>query len=101
MDRSGANLEHLTALHVEDLFDISWSPDGKSLMFPVDRPMEQGPGEAVPYQICVVDVGSKKVARVSRGRESHSPCWSPDGRRIVYAEIDSTQNPFTTDLVSV
>ncbi len=79
------------------LKEVAWSPDGKKLAFTVNR------GSAGPVTLCFFgfcftlppfSTGQMWLAGLESGeflslplddRAVHSPTWSPDGRRIVYA----------------
>lgn len=58
---------------------ISWSPDGRYLLFNVDEPL---------YQLRVVDVDTGVVRVVKRldgtTARGESPAWSPDGNMITF-----------------
>lgn len=66
------------------------SPDGTSIAyFAIPRPRRSAPDSPTPAtRIHVADVdGSGDRAITPRRRDSVDPDWSPDGKRIVYAEL--------------
>ena len=63
---------------VDVLDGISWSPDGKRLVY-------AAPGTELP-QIEIVDVSSGKVTRLPTSKAASSPVWSPVDDVIAYVE---------------
>ena len=60
-----------------------WSPTGSSLLFVGSENSVAGPATADIYKVRLD--GSAAVALTSDAGVNHSPDWSPDGRRIVFA----------------
>ena len=64
----------------------AWSPDGRSIAFTSDR--HRDADLTLRNDVYVVDVGSKRVRRLTPGRGDQfwaAPAWSPDGRWIAVA----------------
>jgi Tol biopolymer transport system component len=63
-------------------YKLSWSPDGKQLVFQ-SRP-EIDPGV---HSLYVIGVDGKRRKRITNGRfDDTSPEWSPDGKQIVFSQ---------------
>lgn len=66
----------------------SWSPDGRRIAF-----MEQAPGK--PWRIYLIGRDGGPAREASQGTDNQGgPSWSPDGKSIVYGnvECDTTQS---------
>jgi dipeptidyl aminopeptidase/acylaminoacyl peptidase len=64
----------------------AWSPDGRSIAFISDR--HRDADLTLRTDVYVIDVGSKRVRRISPGRGDQfwsAPAWSPDGRWVAVA----------------
>ena len=62
---------------------LSWSPDGKKIMYNISH---KGENQHATIDICVLDVATGKVKQVteSHPHKSYSPAWCPDSKKIVY-----------------
>ena len=76
MDADGFNRTRLTNNDASD-DQISWSPDGKKLVFVSDRD-----GDAEIY--VMKSDGSKLEQLTSNQVREEQPVWSPDGKRIAF-----------------
>jgi TolB protein len=72
----------------------SWSPDGKKIVFaarvgPVTPPPPLPPTSWPPYDIFVMDADGSNIENLTEypGEDRH-PCWSPDGRHIIFHRKD-------------
>ena len=80
MDADGKNTRRLTNNRKSDS-SPSWSPDGKWIVFSVDRK-----GDDVNYEIYVMDADGGNQRRLTNNRvNDFSPSWSSDGKRIVFS----------------
>jgi TolB protein len=81
MEADGTNLQRLT----DQGYAVSpnWSPNGQFLTFSWTR--KYGPGEPGSNDIYLMDIASKQWVQLTHdaGRND-TPCWSPDGRHIVF-----------------
>lgn len=81
MDQDGANVQRMT----DGGYAISpsWSPNGQFLTFSWNR--KYGPGAPGGQDIYVMDIASKRWMQLTHESGSNDfPCWSPDGRHIVF-----------------
>ena len=73
----------------EDEYDISWSPDGKRILYVSERD-----GNAEIY--IMEESGNKKTRLTFNDVRDHQPTWSPDGKRIAFvSEQDGDSDIFT------
>lgn len=81
MEADGTNLQRVT----DQGYAVSpnWSPNGQFLTFSWTR--KYGPGEPGSNDIYLMDIASKQWVQLTHdaGRNDF-PCWSPDGRHIVF-----------------
>src|SRR6202167_3919344 len=81
MEADGTNQQRLT----DQGYAVSpnWSPNGQFLTFSWMR--KYGPGEPGSNDLYLMDVASKQWVQLTHdaGRNDF-PCWSPDGRHIVF-----------------
>jgi TolB protein len=81
MDQDGANVQRMT----DGGYAISpsWAPNGQLLTFSWNR--KYGPGAPGGQDIYVMDIASKRWLQLTHDAGSNDfPCWSPDGRHIVF-----------------
>lgn len=81
MDQDGANVQRMT----DGGYAISpdWSPNGQFLVFSWNR--KYGPGAPGGQDIYIMDIASKRWMQLTHDSGSNDfPCWSPDGRHIVF-----------------
>jgi Tol biopolymer transport system component len=62
---------------------LSWSPDGKKIMYNISH---KGENQHATIDICVLELATGKVNQVtdSHPYKSYSPAWSPDSKKILY-----------------
>jgi len=80
-------------------FRPSWSPDGKWIAFSSDRDTAYaghergaGAGHTQELRIYVIQPDGKNLRRLTPpGVTAGSPKWSPDGKRIVFYEMNPAQ----------
>ena len=81
MEADGTNLQRVT----DQGYAVSpnWSPNGQFLTFSWMR--KYGPGEPGSNDLYLMDVASKQWVQLTHdaGRNDY-PCWSPDGRHIIF-----------------
>lgn len=95
MEADGTNAQRVT----DQGYAVSpnWSPNGQFLTFSWMR--KYGPGEPGSNDIYLMDVASKQWVQLTHdaGRNDF-PCWSPDGRHIVFQSHRSGSDQIYTML---
>jgi TolB protein len=80
-EADGTNAQRLT----EEGYAVSpsWSPNGQFLTFSWIR--HYGPGAPGAQDIYLMDIASKQWVQLTHdGGRNDFPCWSPDGRHIIF-----------------
>ncbi len=81
MESDGTNVQRMT----DQGYAVSpnWSPNGQFLTFSWMR--KYGPGEPGSNDVYLMDIASKQWVQLTHdGGRNDYPCWSPDGRHIVF-----------------
>jgi TolB protein len=81
-DPDGGNLKHLG----DDVWNPAWSPDGKKILFASKR---DGNG----FRIYDMDADGANVKQLTTNANPYGsvyPCYSPDGKRIMWTDGDDT-----------
>ncbi len=83
-----------TGSHIELVIDepgiepyLSWSPDGKYLLFSKVR---FGSSASLVYDLYKCDVSTGELTRLSTDARLEYPDWSPDGKQIVAAQFSQS-----------
>lgn len=80
-------------------YGLAWSPDGKNLVYNISK---KGEGKASTVDICVLDLATKKVKKITSNttHKSYNPEWSPDSKHIAYylEKGDGHDQVWLTDL---
>lgn len=78
MDADGGDVQQVSLPDMGYVIDPSWSPNGQLLAFSWRRPSGN-------YDLYVMDIATHALVELTRdaGRNER-PCWSPDGRHIVF-----------------
>jgi Tol biopolymer transport system component len=85
-DSSGGNAQDFKIAEVDEIFDPSFAPDGRQVVFSA---MTGGLTDLFVY-----DLGTKQLRRLTSDAYADlQPSWSPDGRTIVF-----TTDRFSTNL---
>ena len=78
---------------------LSWSPDGKKLMYNISY---RGINPNANIEICILDIATKQVMQITESGKykSYDPVWCPDSKKIVYylEKGDSHDQVWLTDL---
>lgn len=95
MDADGSNVQRIT--NEGYAISPSWSPNGLLLAFSWIR--HYGPGAPGGEDIYVMDIASRQFVQLTHdaGRNDF-PCWSPDGRHIVFQSTRAGQEQIWTML---
>jgi TolB protein len=81
MEADGTNVQRLT----DQGYAVSpaWSPNGQFLV--VSWMRKYGPGAPGAQDIYIMDIASKQWVQLTHdGGRNDFPCWSPDGRHIIF-----------------
>ncbi len=96
MDPDGSNMRALTSGPKND-YSPSWSPDGRRLVFDRRAGDETVVTEADIFVINSDGTGSREVVGEGDGthRTGHQfdPCWTADGKHVVYVWASDNQTP--------
>jgi hypothetical protein len=85
-----------TAYPIWDAWGMSWSPDGKRIVF--QEKVEPSTAPAYPNDIYLVNIdGSNRQLLLGDPVDDRQPSWSPDGSRILFSRSVSSffHNLFT------
>lgn len=81
MESDGTNVQRMTDTGYA--VSPSWSPNGQFLAFAWRR--NYGPGVPGNQDIYIMDIASKQWVQLTHdGGSNDFPCWSPDGRHIIF-----------------
>ncbi|MBI5670058.1 MAG: PD40 domain-containing protein [Chloroflexi bacterium] len=93
INSDGTNLQQLSKSMPDEAFPqtLSWSPDGKYIAFDARVPYES---ELELMEILVLEVVTGEITQLTHRRGlDHSPQFSPDGTKILYAaEVTTNQS---------
>jgi TolB protein len=80
IDPHGGSLKNITNTRRRDETDVSWSPDGKRLVYSSDGPTVD------IASLYVIGADGSRRRRVTKARRYYdgAPGWSPDGRTIAF-----------------
>lgn len=81
METDGTNVQRMT----DQGYAVSpaWSPNGQFLV--VSWMRKYGPGAPGAQDIYIMDIASKQWVQLTHdGGRNDFPCWSPDGRHIIF-----------------
>ena len=95
MEADGTNVQRMT----DHGYAVSpnWSPNGQFLTFSWFR--KYGPGAPGANDIYLMDIASKQWVQLTHdGGKNDFPCWSPDGRHIVFQSSRSGSEQIWTML---
>jgi TolB protein len=95
MEADGTNVQRLT----DEGYAVSpaWSPNGQFLVISWIR--RYGPGAPGAQDIYIMDLASKQWVQLTHdGGRNDFPCWSPDGRHIIFQSSRSGSEQIWTML---
>jgi Tol biopolymer transport system component len=85
VDADGSNPVNLTRTPDVNEMYLHVSPDGKKICFVVD----EGEGKARRRNVYMMNIGGTERVRVAIG--GRDPCWTPDGKGIIYLKDEIEQ----------
>jgi len=92
MNADGTNPVNLTNHDAADgEKDLSWSPDGRQIIFTSDRDSEKTTGPSSFSNLYILNLETEEVFRLTDGPRDENiyPSWSPDGSEIVFVSNQS------------
>jgi len=90
----GGAARQLTFGNWDDGGPLSWSPDGRRILFTGNRRADWE-REVMNTEVYSVDVASGAVtALTSRNGPDFAPAWSPDGKHIAYLGFDDVNRSY-------
>jgi Tol biopolymer transport system component len=69
--------------------DVDWSPDGQSLIYDRMLWMYAPAGETYGLYLANSDGGTRQEVYSQAGHGSYFPIWSPDGKLVAFASLES------------
>ncbi|MCB1042748.1 MAG: PD40 domain-containing protein [Acidobacteria bacterium] len=94
MDPSGSNLRSVQPSSRSQT-DISWSPDGKYLVY------SSSDEASIQLRVIAPSGGSPITVTNRTGRYDGAPAWSPDGRTLFFESAPSEPDELATSLFQV
>jgi TolB protein len=67
---------------------LSWSPDGRRIVFDVNSYPKEGAPKGGFFDIYAANADGTDVVRLTHDRDARLPAWSPDGSRIAFTRED-------------